>query len=133
MMGLTMKAAGIWALMLIIAIILGAGREMLLTPAVGELSAHQIGSILFSVCIFLLVYSLIPTMKLTTHSAYWLLGISWVAMTVTFEFLFGHFVMGHSWSRLLADYNLLQGRLWILILMVTGISPFIAAKLRGLF
>jgi len=40
--------------------------------------------------------------------------------------------VSHPWSRLLADYNLLQGRLWVLILVVTGISPFAAAKLRGL-
>jgi hypothetical protein len=29
-----------------------------------------------------------------------------------FEFLVGHYVMGHPWSRLLHDYNILAGRLW---------------------
>jgi hypothetical protein len=29
--------------------------------------------------------------------------------TVAFELTFGHYVMGHPWSRLLADYNLLAG------------------------
>ena len=38
-------------------------------------------------------------------------------MTVAFEFGFGHFVAGHSWQRLLGDYNLLEGRVWLLFLL----------------
>ena len=33
-----------------------------------------------------------------------------------FELGFGHWVAGHPWSRLLADYDLLAGRIWVLVL-----------------
>jgi hypothetical protein len=51
--------------------------------------------------------------------------------TIAFEFLFGHYVMGHSWDSLWADYNVLQGRLWPLVLIVTLFGPMLAWKIRG--
>jgi len=52
-----------------------------------------------------------------------LIGALWLTLTVAFEFGFGHYVMGHSWRYLLADYNILKGRLWSLVLLVTFVSP----------
>lgn len=37
------------------------------------------------------------------------IGCIWLMLTPSFEFLFGHYVMGHPWSRLLYDYNLFAG------------------------
>lgn len=37
------------------------------------------------------------------------IGLMWLAMTVVFEFGFGHFIVGNPWSRLLHDYNVLYG------------------------
>ena len=54
------------------------------------------------------------------------LGVLWLVMTVTFEFSFGHWVAGHSWSRLLADYDLAAGRVWILFLLWITLLPWIA-------
>ncbi|MGQ9625254.1 MAG: hypothetical protein ACUVT9_07815 [Candidatus Bathycorpusculaceae bacterium] len=47
-----------------------------------------------------------------------------------FEFIAGHYVFGNSWEKLLADYNLLEGRLWSLVLLTILIAPYIANKLR---
>jgi len=49
----------------------------------------------------------------------------WLIMTIIFEFGFGHDIMKHLWSKLLADYNLLQGRLWVLVLIYTVIFPYL--------
>jgi len=48
---------------------------------------------------------------------------------VLFEFGFGHWVAGHSWRRLLADYKLLAGRLWALVLVWIGIAPWVFYRL----
>ena len=37
---------------------------------------------------------------------------------------FGHCVAGHSWSRLLAEYNLSQGRVWLLFLVWSNLMPY---------
>jgi len=39
-------------------------------------------------------------------------GLLWLALTVSFELLFGRYVAGARWKALLADNDLLRGRLW---------------------
>jgi hypothetical protein len=50
-------------------------------------------------------------------------GLFWLVLTVTFEFLFGRYVAGASWEALLADYDVLRGRLWPLVLLTTLLAP----------
>ena len=52
-------------------------------------------------------------------------------MTVVFEFIFGHYVMEHPWSKLFHDYNLLAGRVWLLLLLWTTLAPYILYRLQG--
>ena len=52
-----------------------------------------------------------------------LIGAFWTILTILFEFGFGHYVIGHSWSKLFADYNILKGRVWSLVLLTTFIAP----------
>jgi hypothetical protein len=42
---------------------------------------------------------------------------------VAWEFDFFHFVMGHSWERLLHEYAIWQGRLWVLVLEGILLAP----------
>jgi ABC-type glycerol-3-phosphate transport system permease component len=51
------------------------------------------------------------------------IGTIWLILTVAFEFFFGRYVGNHPWSRLLADYNLLAGRLWGLVLLAVATLP----------
>jgi hypothetical protein len=49
----------------------------------------------------------------------------WLLLTLTFEFTFGHYVGRKSWSELLANYNLAQGRLWPIVLASLVAAPFV--------
>jgi hypothetical protein len=49
---------------------------------------------------------------------------------VAFEFLAGHYWFHASWSALFADYNLAQGRIWILVLVTTLLAPVVARAMR---
>jgi hypothetical protein len=53
-----------------------------------------------------------------------------MALTLAFEFLFFHYVGGHAWSVLLANYDLSEGRLWPLILLWVGFAPYLFYRLR---
>lgn len=55
----------------------------------------------------------------------------WLTATVVFEFGFGHYVIGHSWDRLLRDYNLLEGRVWLLFLTATTVIPYIVQVMQA--
>ena len=58
------------------------------------------------------------------------LGLFWVGLTLTFEFLFGHFVDGADWRALLSNYDVTAGRLWILVPLTMGMGPMLAGRLR---
>ena len=58
-------------------------------------------------------------------------GVLWLVLTLAFEILFGRFVVGASWQRLAADYNILEGGLLPFGMIVLALSPLIAGKVRG--
>ena len=55
--------------------------------------------------------------------AAWRVGAFWAALTVAFEFLAGPYLLRSSWPKLLADYNVAQGRIWLLVLITTFVAP----------
>ena len=40
--------------------------------------------------------------------------------------------MGHPWTKLFHDYNLLEGRLWVVVLIWVTISPLVLRQLRAM-
>lgn len=123
-----LKALGIWFLMCIIAIINGIIRNAVYSPIVGEYLGHIISSIIL-ICIFSLIivlyYNNIKSKYDNRDPLY--IGVLWLIMTIAFEFIFGHYIVGHSWECLFADYNIFQGKIWILVL----ITPLISSILLG--
>ncbi|WP_440952649.1 hypothetical protein [Methanococcoides sp. FTZ1] len=126
---LYLYSLAVWVLLVFLAIINGISRG-LYVPYTGELLAHQMSSVIFSTVIFVVTYAFLKYSGVSGTSVQFIyVGLMWVSLTVSFEFLFGHFVVGHSWDRLLHDYNLLEGRIWLLVLIVTAISPWLANRL----
>jgi hypothetical protein len=120
----------LWFPMVIIAIINGTIRQLFFTNFSDELGSHQLSVI--SGITFFAIYIWFITGKWEIESALMAIkiGLMWLVMTVIFEFLFGHYVMGNSWEKLLHDYNLLEGRLWVVILIWTTISPSVFYLIR---
>jgi len=120
-----------WIGAVVIAIINGTIRQFTYGKMMRELSAHQLscltGIILFGIYIWILGIR----WKLESSSQAVIIGLIWVALTIAFEFLFGHYVVKDPWSRLLYDYNILQGRLWILVLIWIAIAPYVIFKLQS--
>lgn len=116
--------------MLLLAIGNGALREFVFKRYMGELAAHQLST--FSLLIFFAVYIglLIKSMPPASANQAILTGLFWLALTLFFEFGFGRY-RGNSWQRLFEDYNLLKGRLWILIPIWVAMAPYVFFKLRS--
>ena len=109
----------------------GVLRTSVYGPAFSELRAHQLSTL--SGMIIVAVYALVVVRWLEVRSAgeAWRAGVAWLVLTVAFEFAFGHWVAGHSWSRLFADYDLLAGRVWLLLLIAVAAAPRFALWVRG--
>ncbi len=117
--------------MVILAILNGLIRENVYGPAMSELSAHQLSSLIAVIIFGLYIYTLTGLFAIKSAGQALLIGGIWLGMTIIFEFLFGHYVAGHSWSKLLHDYNLLAGRVWLLVLLWTTMAPYLFFRLRA--
>ena len=126
---LYIKSLGIWFILAVSAIVVAAFRVGVLLPALGEQTAHQLGTILYLIVQFVIIFFFIKKMKIKKTKTLFGIGIFWVVITIIFEFIFGHYVMGHPWQKLFADYNLFNGRLWILVLVNNLIAPLISRKI----
>jgi hypothetical protein len=124
------KASCLWLGFLVVAIAGGIIRERFLVPGLGPLGGRALGTLLVGVIIFGLIYAYVGKLKGASQVSLVKLGLFWMIATIGFEFLFGHYVMGLSWESLWADYNLFQGRLWPLVLIVTLLGPLLAQKIR---
>ena len=124
------NAFGVWLGFLAVAIGGAFIREKFLEPELGPLGGRALGTLLVGAMIFGLIYVYVGRLKGATRVSLVKLGLFWTILTIAFEFLFGHYGMGHSWDSLWADYNLLQGRLWPLVLLVTLFGPLLARKMR---
>lgn len=127
---LARRALLYWLGMLAVIFCLGALREGLLRPAVGELPALFAGTAAALVAIALFARRFVARTVVTAGESL-LVGAFWVALTATFEFGFFHYAMGVSWEMLLADYNILEGRLMGVLMLTTLLAPYAFALRSG--
>ncbi|HEX5719712.1 MAG TPA: hypothetical protein VF179_26390 [Thermoanaerobaculia bacterium] len=123
----------IWVTLLATAVLNGTFRVAVLVPRYGEGAGHVISTLLLCVLITLLSWAAIGWVHPATAAQAAAVGVLWLALTVVFEFGFGRFVAHKTWAELLADYNVLGGRIWVLVLLTTMAAPYLGARLRGLF
>ena len=125
-------ALAVWPLFLVTAVTLGAVREKLIALAMGEQAAHVIGTLLFIAAMLVIMWVFVGKVRgLVQRIDLWLIGVMWTVMTVCFEFGFFHFVAGVPWEKLLADYNIFAGRLWVLVLLTTFCGPALVSGHRA--
>jgi hypothetical protein len=127
-----LRALIVWCALLVAAIVNGTIRVAVIIPAVGETAGHIISTIKLSIAILLIAWLAIPWLGPASGIDLWRIGAMWFALTVAFEFGAGHFLFGNPWSRLLEDYNVLRGRVWVVVLLATATAPMVAAWGWGL-
>ena len=120
-----------WIGMVAIAILNGVVREKAYGQFMGELHAHQLSTLIGLLLFGAYIWILTGTFPIESSTQALTIGGIWLIMTIIFEFVFGHFVMGHTWSRLFHDYSILKGRLWSLVLIWTAAAPYVFYRIRS--
>ena len=128
---LLQRALAVWVGMLVVMTANGAVRRGLLERWWAEPVSNQI-SVLIGATLLLHITAIAwRWLAVPSAAAGWAVGTMWLGLTLAFEFGFMHFIAGASWARLLAEYEMLNGRLWPLVLLTTLVAPAVVGSLRG--
>ena len=114
-----------WFVLLLVAMINGGLRDLTYGKHVPELLAHQLSCLSGIVLFAAVIYQFVRLWPPASAREAWYIGLFWMTLTVAFEFLFFHYVGGHSWEALLANYDMASGRLWPLILVWVAVAPWL--------
>ncbi len=127
---LLLPALGVWVVLAFLAVGNAILREVVYAPILGSYYGHLISTISLVIIIFLVTFLFLRQITIV-YTAIDLLevGSIWLVLTIAFEFLAGHFLFGNPWSDLLQDYNILAGRIWILVLISMFIAPYIVGTI----
>lgn len=124
-MPLGAKALLMWLALLVAMMGNGAFRVLVLQPRLGEDLARQLACLTGIAIILALTAPFVR--RLGNPASVQLLGVGflWLLLTVAIELGFGRYVAGQSWEALLADYDVLRGRLWPFVLLATFLAPWL--------
>ena len=125
-----LRSMAIWFIFIALESLNGTIRTLWLVPLFGDLRAHQLSFITGSLLI--LTISTISIRWLHANNLVQLIGVGvlWMLLTVTFEVALGRWAFGYSWAQIAADYNLFQGRLMAIGLVLLLLAPLIATRIR---
>ena len=116
---------------MIVEVIHGILRTLFLVPSVGDLRARQIGVFVGAGLILGITTGGVTSLGDPSRSRLLAIGGMWVVLTVTFEIVLG-VALGASADRIVSDYDMRRGGLMPLGLLAEFLSPYLAARFRGL-
>jgi hypothetical protein len=127
-----MRSVAVWFALLGVAILNGAFRELFLIPRIGPDMGHVISTLMLCALILVVTFVTISWIDPGDGTSAGRIGVLWVTLTVAFEFLGGHYLFHKPWSALIAEYDVVHGRIWTLVLFATALAPGLAAARRRL-
>ena len=124
------RAGAVWASLLTLAVLNGGVRDAWLSTWLGDTSGRALSTVLLCGLIILVTWWTIDWIRPATAREALNAGALWLALTLAFEFVVGHYGFGKAWSELLADYDLRRGRIWVAVLVVTLLAPLWTVRVR---
>ena len=120
-----------WLGMLALAFANGTARAVGYQPVVGETAARQIATASLIALLGGYVWVLHRRAPLPDTGTAFAVGGTWTALTLGFEFGFGHYVQHLPWEVLLVDYDVTRGRVWVLVPIATLVTPAVVRALQA--
>lgn len=109
--------------MLLVSVANGSARDFSYGRHLSELAAHQVSTASGIVLLGLIIGVFCRLVPPASAREALSIGLFWMILTLAFEFLFFHYIGGHSWSALLANYNVMEGRVWVFMVLWIAVAP----------
>ena len=128
-----LRAFAVWLVIIGAESVHGALRMKFLTPVVGDFRARQISVFTGALLILGIAWLLVRWLRAETTRTLVEVGLLWLVLTVLFEVGLGRLAFNYSWERIFSDYDISQGSLMSIGLVLLTLAPILAAKLRGVW
>ena len=112
----------------VLGIVNGAAREALYKDRVGTEAAHYISTATLIALLSIYMARLQRRWPIPSGREAAQIGASWVALTIGFEFGFGRYVAGQSWGELRDQYDITDGKVWILVPLFMAVAPSVLRR-----
>ena len=119
----------VWLAIIIAETIHGIVRGLFIAPIIGDLQARELGVLVGSLLICLIALLTVRWIRGSPKQLL-MIGLIWAVLTIIFEIGLG-LAVGHSWDRILSDYDVRTGGMMIFGLLFMLIAPCLSAGLRG--
>src|SRR5690242_19562358 len=106
------RAPAIWLVILVLASLNGAVRDLIVAPRIGDTLARAISTIVLCGLVMLVTWASVRWVAPREPRQTLQVGLFWVVLTLTFELAAGR-LSGKPWSVVLADYDVLRARIWV--------------------
>lgn len=106
----------------------GAARDALYQERLGATAAHYVSTAMLLIMLGIYMRVLARFRPIPTLRSSLLIGVAWAILTIAFEFGFGHYVAGDSWAKLLEQYDVTTGKIWILVPIWMALGPSVLGR-----
>jgi hypothetical protein len=103
----------------------------MLIPLLGSFAGLFASGVILAICILIAALVGAPWYGPLSSHQWYVVGLFWFLLTLVFEFSFGYFAQHRTWAELFEAFTFQGGNIWPIVLVVTFISPWLAAKIRG--
>ncbi len=117
-----------WPGMAVLASLNGAIRELTYADRLGQEQAHRLATVPLMVMLAQYFAFLAWKWPLRSMAEAWRLGAAWLGLTLAFEFGLGR-LEGKPWSELFGEYNVVAGRIWIVVVLFILAGPALTWRL----
>jgi hypothetical protein len=122
------KSFEVWLFVAVAATMNGMFRTLFLVPRLGEYTSHVLSALMLMIVVLLSSSVLVNRLQKEYENIdLFLIGILWVSLSVIADFVFEHYVLDVPWRAITYDYNLISGRIWILVLTTEFLGPWFMA------
>ena len=128
-----LRAAVVWGVIALMAVANGLLRERVVAPALGDRRALQVSGVTLALLVLAAAWGFADFMGVHQAGPSLAVGVQWLIMTLVFEAGLGRWVMKRRWKDLLQIFDVTKGDLFLLVLLVTLLAPYVVGKVRGDF
>ena len=119
-----------WLPLVVIAFINGSFRQVVFQNSLGDLHAHQLSTIIGITLFGFYIYWIIRRWQPESLKETMQIGFLWMVLTVVFETGMAKLFQNRDWSSVFRDYNIYEGRVWILVLLWVAVAPSLFYKIQ---